>query len=185
MSDSTTSEALSARGVPKCELIEDVDTWLTKEKMSVEEAEVVIREKYGKYKYVESSMAAQKQRMSEKIPEFDNSLSIIDTLIAKRAANESFETTFMLSDDVYSKAVVQKPETVSVWLGANVMVEYDLESAKKMLEKNRNSVQKVVDELSRELAYIKDQITTTEVNMSYIVNYGVAKRRAAASAVKA
>lgn len=91
---------------------EDVESWLTKEKLSIEEAEVVLREKYGKYKYVESSMLAQKVRMSEKIPEFENSLSIIDTLIAKRAADESFETTFLLSDDVYTKATVQKPEKV-------------------------------------------------------------------------
>uniref|UniRef100_A0A1I7TBU9 Prefoldin subunit 3 n=1 Tax=Caenorhabditis tropicalis TaxID=1561998 RepID=A0A1I7TBU9_9PELO len=175
------AESQSARGVPKSDLIEDVESWLAKEKMSVEEAEVVLREKYGKYKYVESSMHAQKTRMSEKIPEFENSLSIIDTLIAKRAAGESFETTFLLSDDVYTKATVAKPEKVSVWLGANVMVEYDLESAKKMLEQNRQSIQKVVDELTSELAYVKDQITTTEVNMSHIVNYGVNKRRAALS----
>ncbi|CAL2028279.1 unnamed protein product [Caenorhabditis brenneri] len=173
------SESSSARGIPKSDLIEDVESWLTKEKLSIEEAEVVLREKYGKYKYVESNMHAQKQRMAEKIPEFENSLSIIDTLIAKRAANESFETTFLLSDDVYTKAVVPKPEKVSIWLGANVMVEYDLEDAKKMLDKNRGSVQKVVDELTNELAYIKDQITTTEVNISHIVNYGVNKRRAA------
>ena len=61
------------------------------------------------------------------------------------------------------------------------MVEYDLESAKKLLDKNRGSVQKVVDELTSELAYIKDQITTTEVNMSHIVNYGVNKRRLASA----
>lgn len=175
------AEALSARGIPKSELIEDVESWLVKEKMSVEEAETVLREKYGKYKYVESSMTAQKQRMAEKIPEFDNSLSIIDTLIAKRAANESFETTFLLSDDVYTKATVQKPETVSIWLGANVMVEYDLENAKALLGKNRESIQKVVDELTNELAYIKDQITTTEVNMSHIVNHGVNQRRLASA----
>ncbi|CAI2298613.1 unnamed protein product [Caenorhabditis sp. 36 PRJEB53466] len=178
------SEKLSARGVPKCELIEDVAGWLAKEKMSPEEAEVVTREKYGKYKYVESSLTAQKARMGEKLPDFDNSLTIIGTLIAKRAANESFETTFLLSDDVYSKATVQKPETVSLWLGANVMVEYGLEEAKQMLEKNRSSVQKVVDELTRELDYLKDQITTTEVNLSHIINYAVAKRRAAAAAAK-
>lgn len=59
------------------------------------------------------------------------------------------------------------------------MVEYDLENARKLLDKNRGSVQKVVDELTNELSYIKDQITTTEVNMSHIVNFGVNKRRAA------
>ncbi|CAI5438013.1 unnamed protein product [Caenorhabditis angaria] len=172
-------DGASTRGIPKSDLIEDVGSWLKNKSLSIEEAEVVVREQYGKYKYVESSMTAQKSRMMEKIPEFKNSLSILDVLIAKKEKNESFETTFLLSDDVYSKAVVPKPDKVSIWLGANVMVEFELDNAKQLLEKNRASVQKVIDELTSELEFVKDQITTTEVNMSHLVNYRVAQNQAA------
>uniref|UniRef100_A0A1I7WIS7 Prefoldin subunit 6 n=1 Tax=Heterorhabditis bacteriophora TaxID=37862 RepID=A0A1I7WIS7_HETBA len=89
---------------------------------------------------------------------------------------EPFETTHLVSEEVYTKAVVPKPDKVSIWLGANVMVEYDLDKAKDLLEKNKNSVTKVVDELTSELAYVKDQITTTEVNIAHVYNYGVKKR---------
>ncbi|CAB3408551.1 unnamed protein product [Caenorhabditis bovis] len=180
------SEKQSHRGVPTMELIEDVSTWLAKEKMSPEEAEVVLREKYSKYKYVESSMNAQKAKYVEKLPEFKNSLEIIKILLEKKEKEEPFETTFLLSDDVYTKATVPKPEKVSVWLGANVMVEFELEKAQALLEKNQNTVQTMINDLTHELAFIKDQITTTEVNMAHLVNFVVAQKKAAsAAAVKA
>ncbi|KHJ74852.1 prefoldin subunit, partial [Oesophagostomum dentatum] len=97
--------------------------------------------------------------------------------------SQPFETTYLVSEEVYTKAVVPKPEKVSIWLGANVMVEYELEKAKELLEKNRGSVQKAikalqaVDELTSELAFVKDQITTTEVNIAHVHNYGVKKRQ--------
>ncbi|CAD6197027.1 unnamed protein product [Caenorhabditis auriculariae] len=163
----------SNRGIPTSEVIEDVAGWLTKEKLSPEEAELVLREKYRKYKYVENNMTLSRERMSEKLPEFKNSLAILEVMLEKRDKEEPFETTFLLSDDVYSRAIVNKPDKVSIWLGANVMVEYELDKAKALLEKNQSSVQKLVDDLTAELAFIKDQITTTEVNMAHIINYRV------------
>lgn len=38
-------------------------------------------------------------------------------------------------------------------------------------------VLKAVDELTSELAFVKDQITTTEVNIAHVHNYGVKKRQ--------
>ncbi|KIH50276.1 prefoldin subunit, partial [Ancylostoma duodenale] len=108
----------------------------------------MLEERYKKYKYVEASMTSQKTRMAEKLPDFKHSLAILDVLIDKK---------------------------VSIWLGANVMVEYELDKAKELLEKNRGNVQKAVDELASELAFVKDQITTTEVNIAHVHNYGVKK----------
>ncbi|EYC02177.1 hypothetical protein Y032_0101g3346 [Ancylostoma ceylanicum] len=96
--------------------------------------------------------------------------------------DQPFETTYLVSEEVYTKATVRKPEKVSIWLGANVMVEYELDKAKELLEKNRGNVQKAVDELTSELAFVKDQITTTEVNIAHVHNYGVKKRQQKAAA---
>ena len=38
-----------------------------------------------------------------------------------------------------------------------------------------------MNELSRELLYVKDQITTTEVNIAHLHNFEVNKRKAASS----
>uniref|UniRef100_A0A0K0D2V9 Prefoldin subunit 3 n=1 Tax=Angiostrongylus cantonensis TaxID=6313 RepID=A0A0K0D2V9_ANGCA len=120
--------------------------------------------------------------MVEKLPDFKNSLALIDILIRKKENGEPFDTTFLVAEEVFAKATVKKPETVSIWLGANVMVEYELDKARELLEKNRISVQKVVDELTAELAFVKDQITTTEVNIAHVHNYGVNKRQQKATA---
>ncbi|VDL73080.1 unnamed protein product [Nippostrongylus brasiliensis] len=178
--------------------VEDVEAWLAKEKLSPEEGVSVLEEKYKKYKYVEASMTSQKARMAEKLPDYKNSLAILDVLIEKKMAlnpfpvramnirmvricfqakEEPFETTYLVSEEVYTKATVKKPEKVSIWLGANIMVEYELDKAKELLEKNQGSVQKAVDELTSELAFVKDQITTTEVNIAHVHNYGVKKRQ--------
>lgn len=39
-----------------------------------------------------------------------------------------------------------------------------------------------MDELNAELDFVKDQITTTEVNMAHVYNYGVQMRKANANA---
>ncbi|CAI2352545.1 unnamed protein product [Caenorhabditis sp. 36 PRJEB53466] len=179
MSDS--AERLALRGVPKCERIVDVVKWLTKNKLSVEDAEEATREKYNRYRNVEMTMSAQKARMCGKIPEFDNNIGLIDMLIAKRDANEPFVTSFKISEDVYLKAVAKKPEGVTLWVGSDLMVEYGLEEAKQMLQTNRASVQIIADELILDMEYLKDQLTMTEVNLACIINYGVRKRRAIAS----
>ncbi|RCN45482.1 prefoldin subunit [Ancylostoma caninum] len=161
---------------------EDVEAWLAKEKLSPEEGVAMLEERYKKYKYVEASMTSQKTRMAEKLPDFKHSLAILDVLIDKKEKEQPFETTYLVSEEVYTKATVRKPEKVSIWLGANVMVEYELDKAKELLEKNRGNVQKAVDELTSELAFVKDQITTTEVNIAHVHNYGVKKRQQKAAA---
>ncbi|KAL6732091.1 hypothetical protein Aduo_002889 [Ancylostoma duodenale] len=164
------------------EALEDVEAWLAKEKLSPEEGVAMLEERYKKYKYVEASMTSQKTRMAEKLPDFKHSLAILDVLIDKKEKEQPFETTYLVSEEVYTKATVPKPEKVSIWLGANVMVEYELDKAKELLEKNRGNVQKAVDELTSELAFVKDQITTTEVNIAHVHNYGVKKRQQKAAA---
>ncbi|KJH45085.1 prefoldin subunit [Dictyocaulus viviparus] len=168
---------------------EDVETWLNKEKLSPEAGIALLEERYKKYKYVEASMTSQKTRMVQKLPDFKNSLALLDILISKKEKGEPFNMTYLVAEEVYTKATVKKPETVglqclsvSIWLGANVMVEYELDKAKELLEKNKGNVQKAVDELTTELAFVKDQITTTEVNIAHVHNYGVKKRQEKGSA---
>lgn len=40
---------------------------------------------------------------------------------------------FSLSDQVYARAKVENVDSVGLWLGAGVMVEYDLDDAKALL----------------------------------------------------
>ncbi|VDO70702.1 unnamed protein product [Haemonchus placei] len=83
--------------------------------------------------------------MVEKLPDFKNSLALLDVLIDKKEKDEPFETTYLVAEEVYTKATVRKPEKVSIWLGAGIMVEYELDKAKELLVKNQGNVQKFID----------------------------------------
>lgn len=52
-------------------------------------------------------------------------------------------TDFELSDGIFAKAEIKKPKAVGIWLGANVMVEYNFEEAIELLEKNLSTARKV------------------------------------------
>jgi len=60
---------------------------------------------------------------------------------------------------------------------ANVMLEYTIDDARELLDKNLKSAERGQTELSGELEFVKDQITTCEVNIARIYNWGVQKRK--------
>lgn len=64
---------------------------------------------------------------------------------------EEFETQFLLSEQVFAKAKVPPTESVCLWLGANVMLEYSLEDAKKLLTQN-------ISAASRNLSYVEHDL---------------------------
>ncbi|CAJ0949160.1 unnamed protein product, partial [Mesorhabditis belari] len=170
----------SKRGIPLMKAVEDVAQWLKSEgEISGEDGRGRLDEQYRKYKMIEAGMAQQRLRLMEKIPEFQNSLRLIDTLIEKKEKGESFETSPMISEEVWTKATVKEPKTVSIWIGANIMVEYELDKAKQLIIKNHKKLNEQLAELNHELAFVKDQITTTEVNIAHVHNHVVKQRRLA------
>ncbi len=59
------------------------------------------------------------------------------------------------------------------------MLEYPLDEAKALLAKNLSSARNNVASLSTDLEFLRDQITTTEVNMARVYNWDVQRRKAA------
>ena len=60
-------------------------------------------------------------------------------LLKQRADSENKEinSNFLLSDNIWAQAkIANDTGKVGLWLGANVMVEYSLEDALKLLAKN-------------------------------------------------
>ena len=83
----------------------------------------------------------------------------------------------MLSDQLYVNAKVPATNKVCLWLGANVMLEYDIEDAEKLLQKNLSTAETNLEELSNDLCFLRDQITMTEVSMARVYNFDVKKRQ--------
>ena len=84
---------------------------------------------------------------------------------------------FELVDHVFAKAEIQECQHVSLWLGANVMVEYEIGEAHELLQQNLSKAQSNLEQNERELAFVRDNVNTTEVGMARVYNYDVQLRR--------
>lgn len=61
---------------------------------------------------------------------------------------------------------------------ANVMLEYSIDEAEALLKKNLEDSRHALLQLETDLDFLKDQITTTEVNIARVYNYDVRARKA-------
>ncbi|KAG8448026.1 hypothetical protein GDO86_015211 [Hymenochirus boettgeri] len=59
---------------------------------------------------------------------------------------------------------------------ANVMLEYDIDAAQTLLEKNLSTATKNLESTEDDLDFLRDQLTTTEVNMARVYNWDVKRR---------
>jgi len=59
---------------------------------------------------------------------------------------------------------------VSLWLGANIMVEYSFEEARALLTRNLENALSNFKVFEEDLSFLKDQITTVEVNIARVYN---------------
>ena len=96
------------------------------------------------------------------------------------------ETNFLVSDNIWAKAKLpNNTGKVGLWLGANVMVEYNFSDAIVLLGKNLHNAQTKLAETEDDLDYLKEQTTTMEVNIARVYNQGVANKKARETAAAA
>ena len=79
-------------------------------------------EQHGKYKFMELNLLARKKRLKSQIPDIQKSLDMINVLEAKKKATEQIETHFLLSDLLYSRAIIEPTDKVCLWLGVIMMI---------------------------------------------------------------
>merc|ERR1711915_57630 len=104
--------------------IEDVDSWLTQKRVTVDEAIGSFQVLHSKYKFMESHQLKNKTNIKAKLPEIKKTLNAVKFLKEKKEKNEELSAHFSLADNLYAKAHVLPENKVCLWLGANVMLEY-------------------------------------------------------------
>ncbi|XP_055794505.1 prefoldin subunit 3 [Salvelinus fontinalis] len=164
-------------GIPEAIFVEDVESFM--KQPGNDTADAVLRkldEQYQKYKYMELNLAQKKQRLKSQIPQIKQTLEILRHMQKKKETTDPMETHFLLADNVYCKASVPPTDKVCLWLGANVMLEYDIDEAQALLEKNLATASRNLDSLEEDLDFLRDQFTTTEVNMARVYNWDVKRR---------
>lgn len=119
-------------------------------------------------------MIRGRESLRVKTPDIKKTLEMVKMLKEKHEKSEAMQTNFLLSDNVWSKATIPNDTgRVGLWLGANVMVEYSHDEAIAILDKNLTNALIRIKSTEEDLEFLKDQITTTEVNIARIYNQTV------------
>lgn len=168
----------NSRGIPSAEFVENVEAFLAKSGKTFEQVIGEQQVMYSKYKFMESQLTTQKRGIMRKIPDIKNALAAVEALIARKEEGENYQTEFQLADAVFAKAEVsEENNTVFIWLGANIMLEYEYDEARDLLGRNLVNAEEQLVTLTTDLDFLKDQITTSEVCLARFHNHGVKLRK--------
>jgi prefoldin subunit 5 len=121
----------------------------------------------------------KEEHLKEKVPELEKSLSLVQSLIEKQnlGINDGI-VRYNLTDSIYSKAHIDYTiGIVYLWLGANVMLEYTYNEAIQFLQSNLHRATLELHNVTFDLSFIRDQIVTSEVNISRIYNWDIRQKR--------
>ncbi|XP_012369377.1 prefoldin subunit 3-like [Octodon degus] len=144
-----------------------------------ETADTVLKkldEQYQKYQFIELNLAQKKQTKRKKgeisdIKQISRNYKIHTE--GEKKPTVSLETRFLL----HCKASIPPTDKVVLWLGANVMLEYDIDEVQALLEKNLSTAMKNLKSLDEDLDLLRDQFTVTEVNMATVYNWDVKRNK--------
>ena len=163
-------------GIPKAEFIEDIQAAAP----TMEKANALYQEKdelLRKYRLLESHLIRKSRSLKGNRPDVLKNLSAVKKL-KELPENGTTKVHYQVSDGLYSNAQVSKQSTVCLWLGAQIMVEYPLDEAEVLLQKNLSQLEEQISQLDSDLEYLRDQIITTEVTQSRLANQIIAIQRA-------
>ncbi|XP_059429135.1 prefoldin subunit 3 [Corylus avellana] len=176
-SPSSSSMVTERRGIPGAQFVEDVQTYLTQLGLDVNSALAFLQERLQQYKLVEMKLLAQQRDLQAKIPDIEKCLDVVATLQAKKGTGEALITDFEISEGIYSRACIDDSDSVCLWLGANVMLEYSCEEATALLQKNLDNAKASLEVLVADLQFLRDQVTITQVTIARVYNWDVHQRR--------
>ncbi|KAK3430506.1 hypothetical protein EUGRSUZ_D01581 [Eucalyptus grandis] len=77
---------------------------------------------------------------------------------------------FEVSEGIYSRARIEDTDSVCLWLGANVMLEYSCEEATTRLQKNLENAKARLEVLVANLQFLREQVTITRVTIARVYN---------------
>ena len=177
-----TEDGDNERKIPKVLFIEDVETFT--ERYHAQSVFQQMNELYQKYQYMESQLSIGKRNLKIKLPEIKKTIDMVLMLQEKHEEEEkTLKTNFLISDNIWARAELNNESgKVGLWLGANVMVEYTYEEALALLNKNFENAKVKLESTNVDLDYIKDQITTLEVNMARVYNQNIENKKKVAAA---
>lgn len=140
-----------------------------------------LEELYSKYKFMEQNLRGRRSHLLAQLPELRTNLEVLEQL---RSQPPPLRTSFLLSEQVHARARIDSAEEVLLWLGAKTMLELPIADAVKLLDEQRVGVERELENLDAELAFLREQTTTAEVNRARLHNWRVERTRTHRAAVQ-
>ena len=170
------------RGIPEASFIEQVETVIKYPETQFDSTMSMFQQRLQQYKYMETSKRQQLADLQIKIPDIEKNLDVIKHIKqSKEQGDTKMVTNYELNDTLYSKATVdiENLNSVYLWLGAEVMLEYNLEDATELLNERLKKNQEQLQIVKEDLEFLKENITTMEVNTARLYNWDVERRKKA------
>eukprot|EP00397_Hematodinium_sp_SG-2012_P045968 GEMP01051788.1.p1 GENE.GEMP01051788.1~~GEMP01051788.1.p1 ORF type:complete len:188 (-),score=53.06 GEMP01051788.1:952-1515(-) len=173
--DDLTQGSSNKRQIPEAIFIDNVESLVgTQEAQHVV---AVLKELHAKYQYMSQGLVSQKSSLKVKHPDIKEGLEMVMQLKKKREEVKSMVVDYQLAESVYTKAEISlENEKVCLWLGANVLLEYTYDEAIELLSTNLANASITLEALDEDIQFVRNQITTTEVNIARTHNFGVKQR---------
>lgn len=168
------------RGIPQAPFIEKVDAIIKNPEQEFEGALAAFQERLQQYKYMELSKQQQLADLNQKIPDIEKNLDVIRHIESKKDdEDQTIETNYELDSTLYTRATVdtEKLQSVYLWLGAEVMLEYPLDEAVQLLNTRLENNKTQLHAVTEDLEFLRENITTMEVNTARLYNWDVERRK--------
>ncbi len=124
---------------------------------------------------MEETLQRKRLRLEALIEELQGSLAALCQL----EGGEDLAYTFEIGDTLYARARIgRETSSVGLWLGAGVMLEYGVGEAKVFLGEKEGTRREELARCEHDLAFVRKQLTTMEVNMARLYNYAIRQKSA-------
>lgn len=171
----------NARGIPAAPFVGEVEEYI-KDPNDFELVFSKFQERLSMYKYMQESKASTVKQLRVRVPDIEHTLQVCETLQQQQDDDDDdnqMEVNYQLNDTLYTKAVVDtEDKKVGLWLGADVMLEYPVEEAIDLLKERHKTAQKSLETALEDVEFLRENITTMEVNCARLYNWDVERRRA-------
>jgi len=173
-----TGKESSKDAIPTAVFIEDIESYMKKEG-NAESALEKLQRLYNAFKFIEQRLTQKKAKLKIKLPEITKTYNALVQMEEQSKLGEALTTHYELAQSVFAKAKISVHENdkVCLWLGANVMLEYPRQEAIDLLGQQLSDAKEALNITIDDMGFLRDQITTTEVNMARVFNWDVKERR--------
>ena len=200
--DRLKTEISNPRGIPEARFIENIDDFVNPKTCTDADVTNFLNElqmRLEQYKFMEESKRGTLANLDKQIPDIENTLTMCKFLKQKydsrnddeddddelnddnvnENGNKKFSVDYQLNDTIYAAAdiPIENCKSVSLWLGANVMLEYPIDEAVEMLTERLSKANESRDITLEDLDFLRANITTMEVNTARVYNWDVQRRK--------